>query len=419
MLALVSALLAASVAWFWLMLRLRGAALARVALIGLLVFGAVLRVLFAGSTPVYEDDYRRYLWDGAVVAHGLDPYSYSPAQVSAAAKPGTASVPELAELALLSREAPALVRGINNPTLTTIYPPVAQAAFAAAHHLAPFERDGLRLVFAVVELAGLALMLAALSAWGKPQALALLYWLNPVVIVTTYSGLHMDVLLVPGLVGCVLWLKTRPFLAGAMLALAAGVKLWPLLLAPVAFRMLWRRPVRMALLALWVASLSAVLLAPMILQAGQGSGLAAYSNGWVNSSFLFRVIRWALSFADDPGQLARMLIAAVLIALSLWWGLRKTREEPTIPLHMLGLTTALILLSPTGYPWYLVWIAALLPFAPKLWIGALFIGACAYYGRFWLGENGEYIWYTAGLVPLWYGAPIVLGLIGWARQTRD
>ena len=417
-LALVVALLAASLGWFWMMMRLRRDAVGRAVLVGLMVFGAVLRAMFAGSTPVYEDDYRRYLWDGAVVAHGGDPYRYSPAQVSAAAEPGAASVPELAELALLSREAPRLVRGINNPDLTTIYPPAAQAAFAAAHLVAPFERDGLRLVFGAVELAGLALMLAALARWGRAQSLALLYWLNPVVIFTTYSGLHMDVLLVPGLVGCVLWLRTKPFAAGAMLALAAGVKLWPLLLAPIAFRGVWRRSGVMGLLVLWIGGLSALLLAPMLVQAGQGSGLAAYSSGWVNSSFLFRVIRWTLSVADDPDGLARAVVAFVLVGLSLWWGLRRPREERTVPLHMLGLTTALILLSPTGYPWYLIWIAALLPFAPKVWIGALFLGACAYYGRFWLGENGQYIWYTAGLVPLWYGGPTLLGSIGWARRRR-
>ncbi|MHC4779714.1 MAG: hypothetical protein ACYTFG_14155, partial [Planctomycetota bacterium] len=49
---------------------------------GLLVWvflvGVVLRGLTLISTPMLENDYYRYLWDGAVVSRGYNPYAYSP-----------------------------------------------------------------------------------------------------------------------------------------------------------------------------------------------------------------------------------------------------------------------------------------------------------------------------------------------------
>ena len=52
------------------------------ALLGwVIVIGAGLRISMLSSAPILEDDYYRYLWDGAVVVNGLNPYAYSPAEV--------------------------------------------------------------------------------------------------------------------------------------------------------------------------------------------------------------------------------------------------------------------------------------------------------------------------------------------------
>jgi len=53
-------------------------------LIWVIVVGAILRALIFASTPVLEDDFYRYLWNGAVMAQGVNPYSFSPDEVSAA-----------------------------------------------------------------------------------------------------------------------------------------------------------------------------------------------------------------------------------------------------------------------------------------------------------------------------------------------
>ncbi len=40
--------------------------------------GMVFRMLLFWSTPAFEDDWYRYLWDGAVTANGYNPYAVSP-----------------------------------------------------------------------------------------------------------------------------------------------------------------------------------------------------------------------------------------------------------------------------------------------------------------------------------------------------
>ena len=47
----------------------------------IILFGLGFRVLFLFSTPILENDYHRYFWDGAVVAGGMNPYEHSPEEV--------------------------------------------------------------------------------------------------------------------------------------------------------------------------------------------------------------------------------------------------------------------------------------------------------------------------------------------------
>ena len=60
------------------------------------VAGLVMRLLQFGSEPVLEDDYNRYLWDGAVVAAGINPYSVAPQDVLVESGSDQALAPEVA-----------------------------------------------------------------------------------------------------------------------------------------------------------------------------------------------------------------------------------------------------------------------------------------------------------------------------------
>ena len=92
----------------------------------ILAVGIAMRVLMIASVPVLEDDYFRYLWDGGVTVSGINPYSYSPENVL-----GNNGVPE--KLTKLASDAGGILENINNPSVRSIYPPIAQAAVALSY----------------------------------------------------------------------------------------------------------------------------------------------------------------------------------------------------------------------------------------------------------------------------------------------
>jgi len=385
----------------------------------LCALGLGFRAIFISDVSIYEDDWARYLWDGSVT-HSLEtPYATPPADIL-----NDQNHPLFPD----SSEGADVLRLVNNSELSTIYPPAAQAVFALSHAISPYSLDGLRLTFLASDLLAVLLMIGALKAWGRSPLWALLYAFNPLLIVTGFNSAHMDVLLTPFLMGAVwacappqdgqsrsLW---RACLTSICLALACGVKIWPLVLAPVALRP-WRdRPALYIGAGLLCGVLSLIILAPMWVELSDSSGLSAYSQGWLNSSFLFPLIEGAFALvSDNPGRLARMFVALCVGALSVALALSSPTDRD-VPTDLLIITAALLFLSPTGYPWYGIWIIALLPFRPFAGLALLTVLTPLYYARFALGEAGTYALYTHVLTPLQYGLPLFVLLVAWLWRQR-
>ena len=97
-----------------------------------LAVGVVLRIFQFGAPTLLEDDYNRYLWDGAVIVAGESPYAQSPQQIE------NLSAADCT-LCSLKEEAGGVFDRINYPQYSTVYPPVAQVAFALSYLLSPFD----------------------------------------------------------------------------------------------------------------------------------------------------------------------------------------------------------------------------------------------------------------------------------------
>ena len=158
----------------------------------------------------------------------------------------------------------------------------------------------------------------------------------------------------------------------------------------------------------------------MISTLGDNSGLATYSATWQRSSFVFPLLEKGLSLlSTNAGQLSRITIAIILVGFSLWRGLITPAGQPSIrPAELMLLTLALYLLSPTGYPWYLIWVLIFIPFKPLYGVAALCIMTPLYYVRFGLGEAGYYSIYTNVLTPLQFSLPMLVLLFEFLRRNR-
>jgi len=381
----------------------------------LLAIGIGFRAIFFGSVPIYEDDWNRYLWDGVVITQGESPYAYSPTAILQDQHPNKTQA-----LKNISDSNEQFLRRINNPDLTTISPPVTQAVFALAAFIKPLNLDALRLLFLLSEAITMFMMIKALSLYDRSPLWLGLYALNPLLIFSAFNAAHMDILLAPALIGTVIAMRRHPFVAAITLSIAAAIKIWPLLLAPIIFRP-WRTDLKTYIsCALIVAVLSLLMLWPMLTTLSANSGLAAYSTQWQRSSFLFPLLEKGLSWiTKSPGDLARIIVAIILISITLWRGLiSPVGNMSKRPAELMLLTLALYILSPTGYPWYLIWVLIFVPFKPIYGLAALCALTPLYYVRFGLGELGQYSIYTNWLVPLQFGVPIIILLFEFFKRGR-
>jgi hypothetical protein len=263
-------------------------------LTSIFLWSALFRAVLLPSLPIHEIDIYRYMWDGAVLAEGISPYRFAPQQVLNALEDRSVSNPELRRLLQLHDQSPSLASAlaqIHYGDLPSPYPGVSQAVFALAARLTPdTASSAVRLVImkellVVFDLATLLVVVLLLRETGRNQAWCLAYGWSPLVLKEIAGSGHLDSIAI-FLVMLAIWLlvKTGRTLAGAslawrwagvlgvgaVLALAIGAKLYPLVLVPLFVLVWWRRfGVFSACAGLTVIGIvSSLLLRPLLLPAG-------------------------------------------------------------------------------------------------------------------------------------------------------
>lgn len=382
-------------AWIWAARVVwRSGARASVALI--LGFALAMRVAVMTAPPFLSSDVYRYIWDGKLVLYGINPFSFVPA------------APELAHL----RDASIYPR-VNRPGSThTIYPPLAQAAFAAAYSTGGDSVAGMRGVLLLGELVTALALLVLLRRWGLNPARVLLYAWCPLPLWEIGSSAHVDGLAVTAITLALL-ADARGQRFGSGLALAAGAltKLYPAALLPL----FWPRGRARMLLTCVLASVLAFV--PLL---SVGRGIVGYLPWYLaeegygsGERFLFyRLLARLWPSAPPAGY---YVLAA---AAGAWVAGQATRRSAAAP-RKLSVAAAdvagcLLLLATPHYPWYMLWLLPLLcvsPSAPWLYLvaaaPALYLGGLD-------AEVGERSLLAGTLV---YGGTAVL--VAWRALFGD
>ncbi|MDA0990392.1 MAG: hypothetical protein O3A51_06535 [Verrucomicrobia bacterium] len=401
---------------------LRGDAGGARSLIWILAVGIGLRLVTSLSPAAFEDDFYRYLWDGGVTAHGLNPYRYAPETVSGFSdedpQPGET-------LARLRDDAGETFDRINHPHLKTIYPPLTQAAFALGFQLAPWRLAGWRMVLALADIAVVILILMNLRLLQRPSAWVMLYWWNPLAIKEIYNSGHMDVLTLVFLMAAV-WahLRTKPLSAIGLLALATATKFWPVMLLPLFCRPILLRPSRWLPALLLFGAVLAASLAPIVMAGvGDDSGFGRYMTRWEMNDGLYMVFLWIVralmpnGVSADASHLITRLLTVGLLAVGIGFSIRRAPSSGREFCERCLLTLAAVfLLSPTQFPWYALWFLAFLPLAPRWSLVWLTVLLPLYYLRFAFDAAGLVRWFDCGVV--WIEFAPVLALLLWEWWSR-
>ena len=387
-------------------------------LASMVLVGLASRLILFGSEPLLEIDYFRYMWDGGVLAAGENPYAWSPATVLAGHAPEAIS--------RLAHEAGGVVERINYPHLRTIYPPLAEAVFALAYWLGPWDLIIWRFVLLAFDLTSLGLLMALLRHLGRAQLWAAVYWWNPLIIQMFFNAAHMDAILLPFLLAAMLLaLRLRPVAAAALLAMAVAVKLWPALLLPTLLSHKRRPWLKMVGAAALFACGGLVLLAPLFVTGlGEGSGLSAYAASWERNDALFRaladVVGSGLSSLGvlniDAARVSRAIVAFILVVLALSLNRRPTSQPEEFCRRMLTVIVALYLLSPAAYPWYYGWVVPLLVLVPMPALMAWSATLPLYHLRFHPFFIETPTFFENGIVWLEHGPVLALLGLQWLRN---
>ena len=327
----------------------------------ILACGTLFRLTLLFRPADLSDDIFRYLWDGRVARAALSPYAYAP------------NDPALATIS------PSLRDRLAHRDIRGVYPPVAQAVFR--HLGTEANAMPLKAFFAAADLS----VVALIAASGVPGAAfgAALYAFHPLPITETAGQGHLDTL------GVALLLCAMAFLArggrvvsGAALASSVLTKYVPLAALLVFVRRgRWRLAFGFALTvaALWLAASRG--------GTSPAGGVGQYATRWNFNSpaYMSAVGLMEASRASDRAKaafldwkekhghpdwtlrvfplfysafFARVLLGALLFAALIVIAVRVRDFEAAVFASL----AALLLLSPTIHPWYVLWV---LPFAVK------------------------------------------------------
>jgi hypothetical protein len=301
-----------------------------------LVGGALFRAVLVPTEPVLSDDIWHYLWDGRLAAADVNPYAYR------------ASDPALAPLRD-DRIYPRLPR----PEAPTVYPPVSQLVVEATWRAGLRTPQAFKVVAVAADVAAAGLLAVALRQAGRDPRLAVAYAWHPLPILAFGHSGHGDSLAVLALVAAAMaWQRGRLWPAGALMGLAAGVKLIPLLLLPAFVRprnggWSWRWALGLPTIALAVLALAYV----PYLYVGQRV-LGYLTGGYLEREGYESGRRFLLArVVGLDGRVLVAVVAPVVVGLVL----RSLRPAAARAAWILG--AALVLTTP--YPWYAAPLIAL------------------------------------------------------------
>ena len=295
-----------------------------------LALAVLCRAPLVPVEPTLSDDIYRYVWDGRIQGFGVNPYEAVPADPA---------------LDFLHTDT---TRKMNHPGQPTMYPPFAEWVFRGIAAIGQ-SAIAFKLTFVLLDLVIIVLLLRWLAATGRSPWLVLAYAWNPLVILEVAGSGHLDVVGALLLMVSFLALSNRiGWLAAIAFVAAVELKFVPIVLAPL----FWRRiRVRDAVIAVGFGLLLALPFTGGTLTAPIGA-LPNYLAKWRFNGPAYAMFE---SLFRTRALVALPVVAGVAVAV--WFRRRSGELAPSAWAWPMG---AALLLSPTVYPWYLLWLCPFL-----------------------------------------------------------
>lgn len=318
-------------------------------LLFLLLLLLIPKILFIPIEPTGSDDYYRYIWDGKVQANGINPFMYPP------------NSPELNFL-----HSDLLPDKVSYPHIKTIYFPVSQWLFTLSYWISGENAIGLKLILLLFEIIILACLYYLLDHFKIDLKYLLIYAALPLITFQFFIDAHIDLVGVALLVASItFYFYDKKFLSYILLGLSVSVKPTGLLLIPFYFQN--QANIKEELKSFFIPiTVFLITFLPYIFTATPLDTLINYSVNWTFNGLVYNSLSLFLS-----DNITIRLICGLLYVLVL--GFLYLSKIDLIRKIYLSLFF-LMLFSPVVHPWYLIWLAILLPVV-RSYSGIYFVSA--------------------------------------------
>ena len=322
--------------------------------------GILLRLIFLFAIPTLSDDFLRFLWDGNLMVHDINPYAFKPSEV-----------PEAAAIAY-NKEMLELVQSKN---FYAVYPPALQYLFYLAALIAPDSVVGsvivLRSIILLAEAGTLLLLIKLIKLYKLSEKNILIYALNPLVIIELTGNLHFEVLMITFvLLAVFMILNKRNIWGAAAFSLAIAVKLIPLIFLPFLIRYMgWKKSIPFLI---WIGFFTIILFLPFDIFLSLKNILAStrlYFQYFEFNASIYFILRWigyqiyGYNLIQKIGVILSLITTISIIILVF----KTTSNKNRIFGFMLFALGIYFFFATTINPWYIAPLIAFCTFTNYRW----------------------------------------------------
>ena len=313
----------------------------------LLGLSLVLRFIFIPIHPIGSDDYYRYVWDGKVQAHGINPYKYAPA-----------------DTALNSLHTDTLPKLINFPDMKSIYPPLTQILFYFSYLTGGESFTGIKIFLLLSDLLTFWGVFLLLKKLMLPYKNILFYALCSLPFFQFFVDAHLDGFGLPLIIFTIcFYLNNRKLLSLIFLSASICIKPLGLILIPIFF--FNEKGLRDKLIIIIVPVLLCILMyLPYLFTGSPFQALINFTENWTFNGITFNL----LDLFIKDNQRTRLICGIIFIII--YFPVILSREDLITKIYLS--IFLLFIFSPVVHPWYLTWLVVLLPIIPR-WSGITYV----------------------------------------------
>ena len=305
--------------------------------------GAVLfRLAVVFAPPRLSTDILLYVWDGRLIAHGINPYHWAPnAQPLRFLRDGVWS-------------------DMEYKSYQSIYMPVSQGIFGLAYAVFGSNTLGYKAIYTLFDLGVIGLLLALLKRLGRPATQVIWYAWCPLPITEVALAGHQDIVGIFFLLLTFTLALRKDRVVWIALALVAATltKGFALLLLPLFVRVHGRAFAVWACAALLYLGMPMWVYLPQFLHGMHQYLENVHANSgafnWVNMALNLVTHRWHYAIAEKLSDVA-------ILGVVFWSVRRPIASDVDLLRRAFVVLAVTLLVIPTLFPWYLLWTLAFVP----------------------------------------------------------